>query len=434
MLTRWRSPATSCVYRSTIVLAVPAKLPPPFASIAQALALRLEEAIVAATHERGMALIDARFARIRSQAGLGLGGRAAARAERERRRVLAPVTKQFLRSLELAVREHVRDELNRQRTARAEARRAARREVPVRRRAQPRPVPPPPDPEQRKRDAEMARIRALLRPTSEDLPVVPPEPAPPPAAISVPQPATPGEFLRALEKEIQDAVPSLAGLGPERAGARIAAWTGQVRQLRDGLPAELAALMRPAIRIFLEHLTELRTALDATFVDALEPKWHPPDWGIYIEANRARAEGKPPALDAEKLVAHHRAMLKTLVQPHRRHVPEQAGPVIAAAAEVLPPTDGQLRSAIRRHEARRPRPPRHEEDASGRTGHVLEVPEDLGEKPVATPTETSAAPADEAATAFLPDGSPVTELPSDAPAAPPAPSPGEDEFDQTWTK
>ena len=416
---------------------MPAKLPPSFETIARAFAQRLEDAIEAATQERGLALIDAMFARIRSRAGLGLGKRGATRAERERRRVLAPLTKQFLRNVELATRERVRDELDRQRAARAEARRAARLLAPVRRRTRPRPLPPPPDPEQLKRDAERARLRALLRPTSEELPAMPPEPAPAPLPAAPPAPpATPGEFLRALEKEIQNEVPSLAGLGPERGGARIAAWTGQVRELRDRLPEELAALMRPAIRIFLEHLTELRTALDATFVDALEPKWHPPDWGVYIEANRARAEGRQPALDAEQLVAHHRAMLKALVQPHRRHVPDQAGPVIAAAAEVLPPTDGQLRSAIRRHQA--PTTPEHrrEEEASARTDVAPEVLEDLGGEPVDTPVETAAAAADETETAFLPDAPPAAEPPSDAPApaAHAAPAPGEDEFDQTWTK
>lgn len=416
---------------------MPTKLPPAFETIARAFVQRLEEAIEAATRERGLALIDAMFARIRSRAGLGK--RASARAKRERRRILASLTKQFLRDVELATRERVRDELERQRAARAEERRAARLMAPPRRRTRPRPLPPPPDPEQLKRDAELARLRALLRPTSEDLPAMPPEPAPAPLpAAPPPPPATPGEFLRALEKEIQNEVPSLAGLGPERGGARIAAWTGQVRELRDRLPEELSALMRPAIRIFLEHLTELRTALDATFVDALEPKWRPPDWGVYIEANRARAEGRPPALDAEQLVAHHRAMLKALVQSHRRHVPDQAGPVIAAAAEVLPPTDGQLRSAIRRHEAPRTREPRREEEVSAHIDGALEVPEALAGEPVDTPVETAATAADEIETAFMPDAPPAAEPPSDAPAsAPPstpAPASGEDEFDQTWTK
>jgi hypothetical protein len=414
------------------VLTVPIRPLPSLDSLARELALRLQDAIEAATRERGLALLDALFAKIRARPGLGLGQRAAGRIERERRRVLASLTRQFLRDVERATRERVREELDRQRTARAQARRAARLEAPVRRRARPRPLPPPPDPEQLKRDAEMARLRALLRPTSEDLPAVPPEP-PPPAVP--PPPATPSEFLRALEKEIQNAVPSLAGLGSERAGAQIAAWTGQVRQLRDRLPPELSALMRPAIRIFLEHLTELRTALDATFVDALEPKWHPPDWGVYIEANRACAEGRAPALTPDQLVAHHRAMLKALVQPHRRHVPDQAGPVIAAAAEVLPPTDGQLRSAIRRHSEPQTRPPHPEPEAvTPASGEAL-VPEALGDEPFSAPApETAEVPAGETASPPV-DGAPPAEEPTtDAPPPTPAPPPGEGEFDQPWTK
>ncbi len=402
-------------------------------ALARDFALRLQTLVEGAAHERGLELIETLFARLRSGASLGLGKRAAGRAERARRRVVGALARQLVRSLEQSIRARVREGLA---EARAEARRAARPKGPrppsAPRRRQPRrpPPPPPPDPEQLKRDAELARLRALLRPTSEDLPAIPEPAAPPPPPP--PAPTTPGELLRALEKEIQDTVPALSALPPDRAGAQIAAWAGQVRELREQLPSELAALMRPAIRIFLEHLTDLRSALDAAFVDALEPRWRPPDWGAYIEAHRARAEGRAPALDTERLVAHHRAMLKALVQPHRRNVPAQAEPVIAAAAEVLPATDGQLRSAIRRHRgsAARPEPVAD----TGSADETLPLPEGPETEP---PAPLEAPPPEDTPAAETASGE--SALAPEAPAAdaglgetPPADD--ADEFDRLWTK
>jgi hypothetical protein len=215
--------------------------------------------------------------------------------------------------------------------------------------------------------------------------------------------------------------------------------------------------MRPAIRIFLEHLTELRAAMDAHFVDALEPKWNAPDWGDYIEVNRARAEGRPPALSTDKLETYHRAMLRALVQPHRRNVPAQAIPVIAAAAEFLPADDGQLRSAIRRHssewqakagpEAESPHglpvtgePPLDEpslveppvEEPRVEEPPVEEPPveEPRAEEPLVEPTTEAA----ETVVEFPePD---AAESPPAAPQSttPPTGETDESEFDQPWTK
>jgi hypothetical protein len=246
-------------------------------------------------------------------------------------------------------------------------------------------------------------------------------------AVPPQRPATPAEFLRALEKEIQNAVPSLGALGPERCGAQIAVWAGQVRELRDRLPPEVSAVMRPAIRIFLEHLTELRAAMEAHFVDALENKWSAPDWGDYVEVNRARVEERPPAISADKLEIHHRAMLRALVLPHRRNVPGQAIPVINAAAKVLPADDSQLRSAIRRHssewqaeadpEADSPPIPLTVEEPPVKISAEATVAETTGES-------TEPAPAENAEPA-----------PGEDPTPPPAEAvTPESEFEHPWTK
>jgi hypothetical protein len=282
---------------------------------------------------------------------------------------------------------------------------------------------PPLDPEQIKRDAENARLRALLRPANDF--TLAPEPATAPALAPVAPPpqrqeTSPGELLRALEKEIQDAVPSLGALGPERCGAQIAAWAGQIRELRDRLPASVSATMRPAFRIFLEHLTELRAAMDAHFVDALEHNWSAPDWPTYIEVNRARVEQRKPSVPQDKLEQHHRAMLRALLKPHRRNVAAQALSVINAAAEVLPAEDGQLRSALRRHSGAWQKHGHADlpaEQSEMRPETQSDAPPDLPPVTVPTPTDSVATDEDSAMTSSsTPDES------------------ADGEFDRLWTE
>jgi len=284
-------------------------------------------------------------------------------------------------------------------------------------------LPPPLDPEQIKRDQEFARLRALLRPVADEsvpaapvFEVAPPSPTPPSRTVS------PGEALRALEKEIQDAVPTLGTFGPERCGAQIAAWVGQVRGLRDRLTPELSAAMRPAFRIFLEHLTQLRMEMEAHVVDALEPKWKAPDWDAYVEVNRARAEQRAPELSSDLLQMHYRSMLRALVLPHRRNVPEQAMPIITSAAEVLHPSDSLLQSAVRRHSA------------------AWKVPaSSTREESPAEPSVVDAA----SVAAVAVDAGFVAENPANPLANPPTPDAGastvdpvtsENEYDSLWTK
>jgi hypothetical protein len=428
------------------VLHLPARPHSSLEDIVRGHTLRLREAVARATRARGEEIIAAIFASARMGAGRGAARRRAASA---RRGLVGALTRQLLRQIEKAQRARVRAALAHERAARAAL--AADENPPTKatlgrrpRRRPVRPPPPPLDPEQIKRDAEFARLRALLRPTAEELPAVPPAPATPAPIPGAPRPATPGEFLRALEKEIQDAVPFLGRLGPERCGAQIAAWSGQVRELRDRLPPEVSAAMRPATRIFLEHLTELRAAMEASFVDALEPKWKPPSWSDYIEVNRARAERRPPALPADRLEAHHRAMLKALLQPHRRNVPEQAVAIIDAAAEVLPADDGQLRSARRRHgagwrattgpETEEPKTPAETESTPAPGPDATPPGEGSAEPTAAAPCDAMPEPAPDEASAAAPDGSPAPGPAAEPAATTDAPAANESEFEQPWTK
>jgi len=396
---------------------------------------QLSQAAELAAMERGRYIIDTIFAQVanRGQALL-LGSSAAKQANRERDRVITTLTRNFLEALEAPMRARVRAKVDREL---AHASRAAAREKPgqtnfpfatpatalpvrrkVRRARPPVHLPPPLDPEQIKRDQEFARLRALLKPVAAE----PVTPAPAPAIAAPPpvqtqRPASPGDVLRALEKEIQNAVPTLGTLGPQRCGAQIAAWAGQVRGLRDRLPADISATMRPAFRIFLEHLTQLREQMEAHMVDALEPNWKAPDWDAYVEVNRANAENRAPDLSTDRQHNYHRTMLRTLVLPHRKSVPGQAAAIINAAAESLHAEDSLLQSAIRRHRSTMapPAPAANQETAPTLTESVPDAPT----------TDTVSAEV---------VSTPQTELPEVAPTAPAVPQFPENEFDSTWTK
>jgi hypothetical protein len=355
----------------------------------------------------------------------------ARREQRQSEREVAGFTKQLVETIEAYLRAQVKGALaarrreiaaamaGEARTARAGG--ASLQEtalVKPRRRRQPvRPTPPPLDPEQIKRDAEFARLRAILKPVS-DAPVaiaVPPAPVLPPR--EQPRPTTPGEVLRALEKEIQNAVPTLGRLGPERCGAQIAVWSAQVRELRDRLPPDVAATMRPAFRIFLEHLTQLHAAMEVPVVDALEPTFNAPDWEIYIEANRARLEERPPALPEDKLHVHHRTMLRALILPHRRNANKEAVAIIDAASRVLPPTDPQLQSALRRFAS-----------LWKSQGGTVEAPTPETSPPAETAsTATPAVPVAEEPPTPAEPASDTAEPPSDSKSA-------ENEFESPWLK
>jgi len=391
------------------------------------LTLRLAAAVELAAMERGKAIIDSLFSEIATRGHSFLGKAAAKQADRERDKVVAALTRQFLADVEKPLRTRVRDKVDRE-LALAPARPSegdgdterasvAASAMPARRRtrrARPNPrLPPPLDPEQIRRDQEFARLRALLRPVAIEPIVTAPAPAFVAPPVQMQRPASPGDVLRALEKEIQNAVPTLGTLGPERCGAQIAAWVGRVRGLRDRLPADVSAAMRPAFRIFLEHLTELRMQMEAHIVDALEPNWKAPDWDAYVEVNQARADQRAPEISTDRLHNYHRAMLRALVLPHRRNVPGQAAAIINAAAASLHPEDSLLQSAIRRHRSAM-QPQAAVDSASPASASPV------ADEAPAAPTGQS--PGDAVAEAPAPDIAPVATVTS------------ENEFDSTWTK
>jgi hypothetical protein len=318
-----------------------------------------------AATKRGNEIIAAIFSSV-SDGTIFPGGKGAARrAAAERRRLVAMFTRQIVGAIEQSMHARVRELLDHGLASSGRVRQATQAvdpfpqgpdlaavELPRRRQIRRRrPIllqPPPLDPEQIKRDAEFARLRALLKPMAEEME---PRASAPVASTPAPQsqrPQTPAEFLRALEQEIMNAVPFLGDLGPERCGAQIAVWAGLARELRDRLSPELAATMRPAFRIFFEHLTQLRDQMDTQIVDALDPTWTPPDWSSYVEVNRARVEGRAPDISTDRLHVHHRTMLRALTLQHRRRAPEEVSPIITAAAAVLPASDPQLQSTVRR--------------------------------------------------------------------------------------
>jgi hypothetical protein len=156
--------------------------------------------------------------------------------------------------------------------------------------------------------------------------------------------------------------------------------------------------------------------MEVEVVDALEPTFIAPDWEIYIEANRAVVERRPPMLPDDKLQVHHRTMLRALVLPHRRNANREAIAIIEAASRGLPPSDPQLQSALRRF-------------ASLWKAHLgpaaeASAPENQAEPSASPPGEHQEEKAEKAA------AEPVAEAP-----VPPEPStPGENEFDSPWLK
>jgi hypothetical protein len=367
------------------------------------LSQRLVGAIEVATQEHGQQLIAEIFSNVFAEPRTGRERRARKQSDREIRRTLNGLTKQFVDAIEKCTRAHrkelrAEEKLEQAAAAQAEKERAKLLGLrkPRRHRKPVRPAPPPLDPEQIKRDAENARLRALLKPVADEAAAVPVAPAPFAPLPEPVRPSTPGDLLRSLEKEIQDAVPTLGTLGPERCAAQIAVWSGQIRQVRDRLPPDVAATMRPAFRIFLEHLTQLQAAMEAQVVDALEPTFTAPDWDTYVEANRARVEQRPPRLSDDRLQVHHRTMLRALILPHRRNANQETIAIIDAAKRGLPTNDPQLQSALRRfasllkaaHQPPPPSPSEQQPPADGQGGPP-HIPSAEGDNQAATAAQPS---------------------------------------------
>jgi hypothetical protein len=167
-------------------------------------------------------------------------------------------------------------------------RRRARQRVPARAGGAPReaPPPPPPDPEREARDAELARLRMLLKPTApEDLPAVPP------AAVhaSMEPIDSPPDAMRALEDEVREQVNALAKMPSSSCTARIAAWVGRVRLYEETTGNRIAA------QLLIDKLRALAHAMEAGHIEALRTSWRAPDWPAYIRKNEALAAAPPAA-------------------------------------------------------------------------------------------------------------------------------------------
>lgn len=373
-------------------------------------------AVESATQQHGKQLIEDIFAGMSAEPRTARERRVRKQAEREMARTVRGLTNELLDGIERCTRVQAKELIAQKRRGQAAAAEGkpttsiAGEAKPRRRRKPVRPAAPPLDPEQIKRDAENARLRALLKPVADV-----PTPAPVvPAPVVVPReparPSTPGDVMRALEKEIQNAVPKLGTLGPERCAAQIAVWTGQIRLLRDSLPPDVSATMRPAFRIFFEHLEQLRVAMEAQVVDALEPTFIAPDWEAYIEANRARVEQRPPRLPDDKLQVYHRTMLRALIQPHRRNANQEVLSIMEAARRALPPNDPQLQSALRRFAS------------------VWKAAHPPAETTPATPKPQ---PAEPEAPATAP---PAPQSTANGSSTPEPATDDEDDFESTWTK
>ena len=146
------------------------------------------------------------------------------------------------------------------------------------------------DPEHVRRDAELARLRAVLRPTAPA-----PTPASPSPMASPPVPLRAEDrngrserngSLASLEDAIRDQLPVLGGLSQVRCTARIAAWAGRVR-LEQSRPG--AEQTRVAALMLLEKLRRLARAMDAGSIEALNASWSTRNWERYIEANELTA-------------------------------------------------------------------------------------------------------------------------------------------------
>ena len=147
------------------------------------------------------------------------------------------------------------------------------------------PASPPPSPEQTRRDAEFARLRALLKPTgTDDASQAASTLSAQPALVAV---AAPGDPFRLLEAEIRSHAHRLAQLPHTSCTARIAAWAGRVRSYEETNRNRVAA------DLLLDKLRVLARGMDAGRIDALNGSWRATDWSSYIRTNEALAEALP---------------------------------------------------------------------------------------------------------------------------------------------
>jgi len=141
-----------------------------------------------------------------------------------------------------------------------------------------------PSPEEHRRDAEFARLRALLKPTGQENASGAAETvsALAPAIVVAPPP----DPLHTLEDEVRAQAHGLAQLPPDCCTARIAAWVGRVRSYEETNGNRVAA------ELLLDKLRALARAMDAGRIEALHGSWRATDWSSYIRTNETLAQAR----------------------------------------------------------------------------------------------------------------------------------------------
>ena len=149
------------------------------------------------------------------------------------------------------------------------------------------------DPDEERRTAELARLRAILRPTAPTpAPAAAPIPVAPPLRAEVDE-----DRLQALEDHIRERIPTLSGLSQSRCTAQIAVWVGRVRLYQHEFEPERARL---ASRILLDKLRNLAWSMEAGKIEGLDLSWSTRHWQRYIDENELIVATSDAAPQAER--------------------------------------------------------------------------------------------------------------------------------------
>jgi hypothetical protein len=141
------------------------------------------------------------------------------------------------------------------------------------------------DPRQHRHDAELARLRQVLRPAvSADVPGV--LPATSSVLGAAARTDSSRDPLRLLEDDIRDRLPSLGRLPPAASAARIGAWAGRARLYEEESGNKMAA------NLLLDKLRVLAHTMEVGRIEALSASWRTKNWPAYIEQNEVLAEAR----------------------------------------------------------------------------------------------------------------------------------------------
>jgi hypothetical protein len=130
-----------------------------------------------------------------------------------------------------------------------------------------------PDPGDAERPAELNRRRSIRRPARDDR-------YNSAGTVATRVDAQTGEDpnkMKTLEEKVRDGTTFLPDLSPARRTATIAAWAGQARIYQTDGQTWMAA------HLLLERLRHLARAMDAGFIEALDPSWSTSDWQRYVK-------------------------------------------------------------------------------------------------------------------------------------------------------